>query len=88
MFYREPIVTRTHTWEPTREKGEEAVAATLRLVREGTIMELRRGTFQVLLDGDDVAVDRTPPDDRAASRARPSRITSQDRSVHEPKRAS
>ncbi len=54
MFYREPIVTRTHTWEPTREKGEEAVAATLRLVREGTIMELRRGTFQVLLDGDDV----------------------------------
>jgi hypothetical protein len=30
------------------------VAATLRLVREGTIMELRRGAFQVLLDGDDV----------------------------------
>jgi hypothetical protein len=30
------------------------VAATLHLIREGTIMELRRGTFQVLLDGDDV----------------------------------
>ena len=30
------------------------MAATLHLVREGTIMELRRGTFQVLLDGDDV----------------------------------
>jgi hypothetical protein len=30
------------------------VAATLRLVREGTIMELRRGAFQVLLDDDDV----------------------------------
>jgi hypothetical protein len=30
------------------------VAATLQLVRKGTILELRRGTFQVLLDGDDV----------------------------------
>jgi hypothetical protein len=39
----------------TREKGEGPVAATLQLVREGTIMELRRGRFQVLLDGDDVA---------------------------------
>lgn len=30
------------------------MAATLRLVREGTIMELRHGTFRVLLDGNDV----------------------------------
>lgn len=31
------------------------MAATLQLVREGTGMELRRGTFQVVLDGNDVA---------------------------------
>jgi hypothetical protein len=31
------------------------VAATLQLVREGFGMELRRGTFHVLLDGNDVA---------------------------------
>jgi hypothetical protein len=31
------------------------MAATLQLVRKGTILELRRGTFHVLLDGDDVA---------------------------------
>ena len=30
------------------------MAATLHLVREGTVMELRRATFEVLLDGDDV----------------------------------
>ncbi len=30
------------------------MAATLQLVRKGIIMELRRGTFQVMLDGDDV----------------------------------
>ena len=30
------------------------MAATLQLVREGSIAELRRGTFQVLLDGDDI----------------------------------
>ncbi len=31
------------------------MAATLQLVREGTGMELRCGTFQVVLDGNDVA---------------------------------
>jgi hypothetical protein len=31
------------------------VAATLPLVREGFGFELRRGTFQILLDGNDVA---------------------------------
>ncbi len=31
------------------------MAATLHLIRKGTIMELRRGTFHVLLDGTDVA---------------------------------
>jgi hypothetical protein len=30
------------------------VAATLQIVRNGTIMELRRGPFRVLLDGSDV----------------------------------
>ncbi len=30
------------------------MAATLQLVREGRIMELRRGPFHVLLDGDDI----------------------------------
>jgi hypothetical protein len=30
------------------------VAATLQLVRKGLVMELRSGTFQVMLDGDDV----------------------------------
>ena len=30
------------------------MAATLQIVRNGTIMELRRGTFRVLLDGNDV----------------------------------
>jgi hypothetical protein len=30
------------------------VATTLQLVREGSIIELRRGTFRVLLDGNDV----------------------------------
>ena len=30
------------------------MAATLQLVREGSILELRRGTFRVLLDGDDI----------------------------------
>ncbi len=30
------------------------MAATLQLVREGRIMELRRGTFRVLLDGEDI----------------------------------
>jgi hypothetical protein len=36
------------------------VAATLQLVREGTIMENRRGTFRVLLDGNDVgSIERT-----------------------------
>jgi hypothetical protein len=44
-----------HTWESTREKGEGPVAATLQVVREGFGMELRRGTFHVLLDGNDVA---------------------------------
>jgi hypothetical protein len=41
-------------WDMTREKGMGPVAATLQLVREGSIAELRRGTFQVLLDGEDV----------------------------------
>ena len=31
------------------------MAATLQLARKGTIMELRRGIFHVLLDGNDVA---------------------------------
>ena len=31
------------------------MAATLQLVRKGTIMELRRGTFHVVLDGTEVA---------------------------------
>ena len=30
------------------------MATTLQLVREGSVMELRRGTFRVLLDGNDV----------------------------------
>jgi hypothetical protein len=39
---------------PTRERTPD-VAATLHLIREkGVVMELRRGTFRVLLDGKDV----------------------------------
>jgi hypothetical protein len=36
-----------------QEKGEVRVAATLQLVRAGVGVELRRGTFQVVLDGND-----------------------------------
>jgi hypothetical protein len=43
-----------HNWErPGRRRGP--VAANLQLAREGFGFELRRGTFHVLLDGNDVA---------------------------------